>query len=94
MERIISKKIYQAILSLPSIKKAAVEVFICHSDELYGLINLIVEYEPKGFLDRIIGTSNAAMDAKTIEMTRIELSEIFINHPEIVENFEIKVESF
>jgi len=94
MERFLSKKIHNAILSLPSIEKAAVEIFICNSDELYGLVNIIVEYEPKGFLNRIRRTSNNVMDAKTMEITRIELSEIFIDHPEVVENFEIKIESF
>ena len=94
MERFLSKNIYNAIMALPSIEKAAVEIFLCDSGELYGLINIIVEYEPKGFLDRIRRTSNNVMDAKTLEMTRIELSEIFINHPEIVDNFEIKVDSF
>lgn len=94
MERDLSKRIYQAIMSLSSVKKVAVEVYIDNSDELCGIVNIIVEYEPKGFLDRILGTSNVAMDAKTIEVTEIEISEIFINHPEVVENFEIRIESF
>lgn|GEM_PF-3641591 len=94
MERILSKKIYHVIMSIPAIKKAAVDVFIYKRDELYGMVNIIVEYEPKGFLGRIIGTSNGNMDVKTIEIVQIEINEIFINSPEIVENFEIKIGSF
>jgi hypothetical protein len=94
MERILSKKIYHAIMSIQDIKKAAVDVFIYKLDELHGTVNIIVEYESKGFLGKIMRTSNNNMDAKTVEITKIEISEIFINHPEIIENFEIKVGSF
>ncbi len=96
MERILAKKIHHAIMSIPTIKKAAVEILIENSNELYGMVNIIVEYEPRGFLDRIIGTSNKNnnVHAETIEVTQIEISEIFENYPEVVENFEINVESF
>jgi hypothetical protein len=93
LEIVLAKKIYHAIMSMPTIKKAAVEVFIENDIELYGIVNIIVEYEPKGFLNRIIGSSNND-DAKTIEVTQIEIIEIFEDSPEIVENFEINVESF
>jgi hypothetical protein len=93
LEIVLAKKIYHAIMSMPTIKKAAVEVFIENDIELYGIVNIIVEYEPKGFLNRIIGTSNND-DAETIEVTQIEIIEIFEDSPEIVENFEINVESF
>lgn len=92
MERILSRKIYQATLSISSIKGAAVEVFIENHEELYGIVNIIVEYEPKSFLDKIRGVSNN-MEAETIEIARIEISEIFKSHPEIVPNIEIKVDS-
>ncbi|OEC88355.1 MULTISPECIES: DUF2226 domain-containing protein [Methanobacterium] len=92
MERILSKKIHSAVMSLKAIKKAAVEVFIDYSDELYGIVTIIVEYESKGFLDKIMGHSNS-MDAETIEVTQIEISELF-NSYDLVENFEINIESF
>ena len=92
MERILSKKIHGAVMSIHTIKKAAVEVFIDYSDELCGIITIIVEYEHKGFLDKIMGHSNS-MDAETIEVTQMEISELFNSH-ELVENFEINIESF
>jgi len=92
MEMVLAKKIYKSIISLPSIKKAAVEVFIENDIELYGTVNIVVEYEPKGLLNRIIGTSND--NTETIEVTQIEIIEIFENDHEIIENFEITVESF
>jgi hypothetical protein len=92
MERILSKKIHSAVMSLKAIKKAAVEVFIDYSDELYGIVTIIVEYESKGFLDKIMGHSNS-MDAETIEVTQIEITELF-NSYDLVENFEINIESF
>ncbi len=92
MERILSKKIHGAVMSIRAIKKAAVEVFIDYSDELCGIVTIIVEYEHKGFLDKIMGHSNS-MDAETIEVTQMEISELFNSH-ELVENFEINIESF
>jgi hypothetical protein len=92
MERILSKKIHSAIMSVHAIKKAAVEVFIDYSDELYGIITIIVEYEPKRFLDKIMGHSSN-MNAETIEITQMEIIELF-NSPELVKNFEINIESF
>ncbi|MGF7117151.1 hypothetical protein [Methanobacterium oryzae] len=95
MERILAKKIHNDLMSLSNIKKAAVEVLIENSNELYGIINIIVEYEPKGFLGRILGNSNKNnLHIETIEVTQIKISEIFQNNPEVVENFEINVESF
>ena len=93
MERILSKKIHHAVTSIRDIKKAAVEVFIDNSDKLCGIVTIIVEYEHKGFLDRIMSASNN-MNAETIELTQIEISELFKNSPELIENFEINVESF
>ena len=92
MERILSKKIHGAVMSIRAIKKAAVEVFIDYSDELCGIVTIIVEYEHNGFLDKIMGHSNS-MDAETIEVTQMEISELFNSH-ELVENFEINIESF
>ncbi|MGB9979324.1 DUF2226 domain-containing protein [Methanobacterium sp.] len=93
MERILSKKIHSAVMSLKAIKKAAVEVFIDYSDELRGIVTIIVEYESKGFLDKIIGHSTS-INAETIEVTQMEIIELFKNSPELVENFEINIESF
>ncbi len=93
MERILSKKIHSAVISLRAIKKAAVEVFIDYSDELRGIVTIIIEYEPKSFLDRIIGHPSA-MNTETIEVTQMEIIELFKNSPELVENFEINIESF
>ena len=93
MERILSKKIYSAVMSLKAIKKAAVEVFIDYSDELRGIVTIIVEYEAKSFLNRIVRHPNG-MNAETIEVTQMEIVELFKNSPELVENFEINIESF
>jgi len=94
MERVLSKRIHSAIMSIQAIKKVAVEVFIDYSDELRGIVTIIVEYEHKGFLNRIIGPSNNILDAEAIELTQIEINDLFKNSPELVENFEINVESF
>lgn len=95
MERVLAKKIYNALMSLATIKKAAVEVLIENSNELYGIVNIIVEYEPKGFLDRILGNSNKnKLHIETIEVTQIKIGEIFRSSPEVVGNFKINVESF
>ncbi len=94
MERVLSKKIHNAIMSMHAIKKAAVEVFIDYSDELCGIVTILVEYEHKGFLDRIMGPSDGTMNEETMEITQIEISELFKNSPELVENFEINIESF
>ncbi|HEX3014099.1 MAG TPA: hypothetical protein VHO92_07485, partial [Methanobacterium sp.] len=94
MERVLSKKIHGAIMSIQAIKKVAVEVFIDYSDEIRGIVTIIVEYEHKGFLERIIGPSNSNLDAETVEVTQMEISEVFKNYPELVENFEINIESF
>ena len=93
MERILSKKIYSAVTSLKAIKKAAVEVFIDYSDELRGIVTIIVEYEAKGFLNRIVRHPDG-MNEETIEVTQMEIVELFKNSPELVENFEINIESF
>jgi len=92
MEMVLAKKIYKSIMSMSTVKKAAVEVFIENDMELYGTVNIIVEYEPKGLLNRLIGTPND--DTETIEVTQIEIIEIFENDYGIIENFEINIESF
>ncbi len=92
MERILSRKIYQAIISMSYIKGAAVEIYIEDPDELRGIVNIIVEYEPKSFLDKIRGVSSNT-EAGAIELARKEIAEIFESHPEIIENIEVKVNS-
>lgn len=95
MERVLNKKIYNAITSLNSIKKAAVETLMETDDELYGTINIIVEYEPQGFLEKIIGNSNInEVYTDVFEAAQIEIMEFFEKSPELVENFEINVEFF
>lgn len=95
MERVLNKKIYKAITSQTAIKKAAVEILMEIDDELYGTINIIVEYEPRGFLEKIIGPSNKnEVYENVIEVTQLEIIEFFENTPEMVENFEINVEFF
>jgi hypothetical protein len=95
MERVLAKKIYHAINSIPSIKKAAVELLMENDYELYGIVNIIVEYEPQDFLERLIGTNNKNnVYAETVEVAQIEISEFFESCPEIVENIEINVEFF
>lgn len=95
MERVLNKKIYNAVTSLNSIKKAAVETLMEIDDELYGTINIIVEYEPQGFLEKIIGNSNInEVYTDVFEAVQIEIMEFFENSPELIENFEINVEFF
>ena len=94
MERVLSKRLHSIIMSVHAIKKAAVEVFMDYSDELRGIVTVIVEYEHNGFLNRIVGHSNSGINAEIIELTQREINELFKNSPELAGNFEIDVESF
>ncbi len=95
MERVLSKNIYNSINSLPSIKKASVEVFVENDDELYGIVNTIIECAPGSFLGRIMGSSSKEnIYYEAIETAQNEIMEYFDSCPEVVNNFQINVEFF
>lgn len=94
IELTLMNKIKKSILGIPKIKGTEVMVFLENSSELTGTINIITEYESKGFLSRIIGDSNNLDNLKTqiINITQIEIRKSFRGYPEIVNNFKINVE--
>lgn len=94
IELTLMNKIKKSILSIPKIKGTEVMVFLDNIGELTGDINIITEYESKGFLSRIIGDSNDLDNLKRqiINITQIEIRKSFRGFPEIVDNFKINVE--
>ncbi len=94
IELTLMNKIKKSILGIPKIKGTEVMVFLENSNELTGTINIITEYESKGFLSRIIGDSNNLDNLKKqiINITQIEIRKSFRGYPEIVNNFKINVE--
>jgi len=94
VELTLMNKIKKSILGIPKIKGAEVIVFLDNSSELLGTINIITEYESKGFLSRIMGDSkdNENLRTQIINLTEIEIRKSFRGYPEIVNNFEINVE--
>ena len=57
IELTLMNKIKKTILGIPKIKGTEVMVFLDNTSELSGTINIITEYESKGFLSRIRGES-------------------------------------
>lgn len=94
IELTLMNRIKKSILGIPKIKGTEVMVFLDNTSELYGTINIITEYESKGFLSRIIGDSKSleALKSQIITITQIEIKKSFRGFPEIVDNFEINVE--
>ncbi len=94
IELTLMNKIKKSILGIPKIKGTEVMVFLENAGELTGTINIITEYESKGFLSRIIGDSNDLDNLKRqiINITQIEIRKSFRGYPEIVNNFKINVE--
>lgn len=94
IELTLMNKIKKSILGIPKIKGTEVMVFLDNASELTGTINIITEYESKGFLSRIMGESNDLDNLKRqiINITQIEIRKSFRGFPEIVDNFKINVE--
>ena len=94
IELTLMNKIKKSILSIPKIKGTEVMVFLENASELAGTINIITEYESKGFLSRFMGESKDLDNLKKqiINITQIEIKKSFRGYPEIVDNFKINVE--
>ncbi len=94
IELTLMNKIKKSILSIPKIKGTEVMVFLDNTSELAGTINIITEYESKGFLSRFMGESKDLDNLKKqiINITQIEIKKSFRGYPEIVDNFKINVE--
>ena len=95
IELTLMNKIKKSILSIPKIKGTEVMVFLDNNtSELAGTINIITEYESKGFLSRFMGESKDLDNLKKqiINITQIEIKKSFRGYPEIVDNFKINVE--
>ena len=94
IELTLMNKIKKSILGIPKIKGTEVMVFLDNTSELSGTINIITEYESKGFLSRIMGESKDLDNLKQqiINITQIEIRKSFRGYPEIVDNFKINVE--
>jgi len=94
IELTLMNKIKKSILGIPKIKGTEVMVFLDNTSELTGTINIITEYESKGFLSRIMGESKDLENLKTqiINITQIEIKKSFRGYPEIVDDFKINVE--
>lgn len=94
IELTLMNKVKKSILSIPKIKGTEVMVFLDNTSELAGTINIITEYESKGFLSRFMGESKDLDNLKKqiINITQIEIKKSFRGYPEIVDNFKINVE--
>jgi hypothetical protein len=90
----LMNKIKKSIYGIPKVKGAEVMVFLDHTKELSGNVNIIMEYEPKGFLSRLMGDykDTEQLRLQVMEIVQIELKKSFRKYPKIVDNFDIKVE--
>jgi len=90
----LMNKIKKSIFGIPKIRGAEVMVFLENSVELTGDINIIIEYEVKGFLSRLMGESKDIdnLRRQIINIVQIEIKKSFRKYPEIVSNFNINVE--
>lgn len=90
----LMNKIKKSIFGIPKIKGAEVMVFLENSLELTGDINIIIEYEAKGFFSRLMGESKDIENLRrqVINIVQIEIKKSFRKYPEIVSNFNINVE--
>lgn len=94
IELTLMNKIKKSVLGIPKIRGTEVMVFLDNIGELSGTINIITEYESKGFLSRIMGESKDIEDLRRqiFNITQIEIKKSFRGYPEIVDAFEINVE--
>lgn len=94
IELTLMNKIKKSILGIPKIISAEVLVFLENTFELSGNINIIIEYEGKGFFSRMIGESRDTENLRRqiINIAQIEIKKSFRKYPEIINNFDINVE--
>ena len=94
IELTLMNKIKKSIFGIPKIKGAEVMVFLDNSRELSGKVSVIIEYESKGFLSRMIGESKDINNLKrqVVNIIQIEIRKNFREYPEIVDKFDIDVE--
>lgn len=94
IELTLMNKIKKTILGIPKIRGTEVMVFLDNTSELSGTINIITEYETKGFFSRIRGQSKDLENLKRqiMNITQMEVKKSFRGYPEIVDDFEINVE--
>lgn len=90
----LMNKIKKSIFGIPKIKGAEVMVFLENSTDLTGDVNIIIEYEAKGFFSRLMGESKDIdnLRRQIINIVQIEIKKSFRKYPEIVSNFNINVE--
>ncbi len=94
IELTLMNKIKKSILGIPKIISAEVLVFLENAYELSGNINIIIEYESKGFFSRMRGESRDTENLRRqiINIAQIEIKKSFRKYPEIINNFDINVE--
>ena len=94
IELSLMNKIKKSVFGIPKIKGVEVMVFLENATELSGDINIIIEYEAKGFFSRLMGESKDIENLRrqVINIVQIEIKKSFRKYPEIVNNFNINVE--
>jgi len=94
VELVLMNLIKKSVLGIPKIKGTEVMVFLDNYKELTGTINIIIEYESQGFLNRIMGQNRTAVNLRRqiINIAEIAIKKSFRQYPEVVEKFEINVE--
>lgn len=94
IELTLMNKIKKSIFGIPKIKGTEVMVFLENATELSGDINIIIEYEGKGFLSKFMGESKDIdnLRRQVINIVQIEIKKSFRKYPEIVNNFNVNVE--
>ena len=94
IELTLMNKIKTSILGIPKIISAEVLVFLESAYELSGNINIIIEYESKGFFSRMRGESRDIENLRRqiINIAQIEIKKSFRKYPEIINHFDINVE--
>lgn len=91
----LMNKIKKSIYGIPKVKGAEVMVFLDNNGrELAGNVNIIIEYESKGFLSRLLGDykDNDHLRRQVMNIVQIELKKGFRKYPKVFDNFDIKVE--
>jgi len=94
IELTLMNKIKKSIFGIPKIKSTEVMVFLDNTSDLSGYINIILEYEGKGLLSRLMGESKDIdnLRRQVINIVQIEIKKSFRKYPEIVDKFNINVD--
>jgi len=94
IELMLMNKIKKSIFGIPKIRGTEVMVFLDNTSKVSGTVNIIIEYESKGLLSRILGESRDLENLKRqiINITQMEVKKSFREYPEIVDDFVINVE--